>query len=310
LRNLYESTEIATIFLDRELIIRSYTPAVTRIFNLIPSDRGRPLTDISHQLDYDELPQDIQQLFSARLQIERRVDRRDGSAHYIVRALPYWTGSGNIEGAVLTFSDVSKLAKAEEQQRVLVAELNHRVKNMLAVIVSIATQTLDRYRDVASFGRAFLARLHALARSHELVSRDQWTAISVKDVVLQEINPFQSEGGNRIIANGPPVSLKPKMALSLGMIVHELGTNATKYGSLSVPDGSVEVSWALEMDSESHLVMDWSERGGPKVKKPDSNGFGLALIEREVTHGLNGKVQFDFDQPGLSVNLRIPLAQE
>jgi two-component system CheB/CheR fusion protein len=110
LKNLYEATEIATIFLDRELIIRSFTPAVTRIFNLIPSDRGRPLTDIAHNLDYAELPQDIQQLFGTRQPIERRVNRRDGDAHYIVRALPYWTGAGKVEGAVLTFNDVTSLA--------------------------------------------------------------------------------------------------------------------------------------------------------------------------------------------------------
>jgi len=111
LKNLYEATEIATIFLDRELIIRSFTPAVTRIFSLIPSDRGRPLTDIAHQLDYAQLPQDIQQVFGSRQPIERRVNRRDANAHYIVRALPYWTGAGKIEGAVLTFNDVTSLAE-------------------------------------------------------------------------------------------------------------------------------------------------------------------------------------------------------
>src|SRR5215813_13240122 len=133
LKNLYESTEIATIFLDRNLIMRSFTPAVTRIFNLIPTDRGRPLTDIAHNLDYPALAQDIQQVFGTRQPLDRRISRRGGAAHYIVRALPYWTGSGKVEGAVLTFSDVTGLAQAEEQQRVLVAELNHRVKNMLTV---------------------------------------------------------------------------------------------------------------------------------------------------------------------------------
>jgi two-component system, chemotaxis family, CheB/CheR fusion protein len=115
LKNLYESTEIATIFLDRELIVRSFTPAVTRIFNLIPSDRGRPLTDIAHHLDYPHLPQDVQQVFATRERFERRINRADGSAHYIVRVLPYWTGSGKIEGAVLTFNDVTGLARAEQQ---------------------------------------------------------------------------------------------------------------------------------------------------------------------------------------------------
>src|SRR5215471_16238320 len=307
LKNLYESTEIATIFLDRELIIRSFTPAVTRIFNLIPGDRGRPLTDIAHHLDYAELPQDIQQVFGARQPLERRVNRRDGAAHYIVRALPYWTGSGKVEGAVLTFSDVTGLAQAEEQQRVLVAELNHRVKNMLTVIVSIATQTLKQSDDVEAGREAFLDRLHAMARSYELVSRDQWSDVSLVDVVRQEVEPYRTGRDDRIVIDGPAVSLKPKLALSLGMIVHELGTNSAKYGSLSVAGGSLEVSWAIERRSGNSLVLDWIERGGPSVGKPPRHGFGLTLIEREVSHGLGGKAKIEFEDGGLQVNLRIPL---
>jgi two-component system, chemotaxis family, CheB/CheR fusion protein len=128
LRNLYESTQIATIFLDRNLVIRTFTPAVTRIFKLIPGDRGRPLTDIAHNLDYAELAQDVQQVFATRQAHERRVGRRDGNAHYIARVLPYWAANGKIDGAVLTFNDVTSLAQAEEQQRVLVAELERRGK--------------------------------------------------------------------------------------------------------------------------------------------------------------------------------------
>ena len=307
LKNLYESTDIATVFLDRELIVRSFTPAVTRIFNLIPGDRGRPLTDIFHHLDYAELPQDIQQIFGVRQPFERRVNRRDGAAHYIVRALPYWTGSGKVEGAVLTFSDVTGLAQAEEQQRVLVAELNHRVKNMLTVIASIATQTLKRSDDVEAAREAFLDRLHAMARSYELVSRDQWGDVSLLDVVRQETEPYRTGRDDRVVIEGPAVSLNPKLALPLGMIIHELGTNSAKYGSLSVAGGSLDISWAVERRSGDSLVLDWIERGGPPVGKPPRHGFGLTLIEREVSHGLGGKAKIEFEDTGLRVNLRIPL---
>src|SRR5262249_18831588 len=180
--------------------------------------------------------------------LERRVNRRDGAAHYIVRALPYWTGSGKVEGAVLTFSDVTGLAQAEEQQRVLVAELNHRVKNMLTVIVSIATQTLKQSDDVEAGRDAFLDRLHAMARAYELVSRDQWGDVSLLDVVRQEVEPYRTGRDDRI-----------------------------------------------------------AERGGPLVDKPPQHGFGLSLIEREVSHGLGGKAKIEFEDSGLRVNLRIPL---
>jgi two-component system CheB/CheR fusion protein len=304
LKNLYESTEIATIFLDRELIIRSFTPAVTRIFSLIPSDRGRPLTDIANQLDYAELAQDIQQVFGARQPLERRIGRRDGAAHYIVRVLPYWTGSGKVEGAVLTFIDVTGLAQAEEQQRVLVGELNHRVKNMLTVIRSIASQTL---RSDDGNREAFLNRLDAMARSYELVSHDQWNEVALREVVREGIEPYQTGRGDRVVIEGPDVVLKPKLALSLAMILHELGANSAKYGALSKAEGSVEVSWATEQRSKNSLVLDWIERGGPPTSKPRRNGFGLSLIEREVSHGLGGKVKIEFEPEGLRVNLKIPL---
>jgi two-component system CheB/CheR fusion protein len=307
LKNLYESTEIATIFLDRELIIRSFTPAVTRTFNLIPNDRGRPLTDISHHLDYADLPQDIQQVFGTRQPLERRVSRRDEAAHYIVRALPYWTGSGKVEGAVLTLNDVTGLARAEEQQRVLLAELNHRVKNMLTVIGSIATQTL---RSDDGGREAFLDRLNAVTRSYELVSRGQWNDVSLRDLVRQEIEPYQTDRTDRVDVDGPDVALKPKLALSLGRIIHELGANSAKHGSLSVPDGSLAISWATEKRSENSLVLDWIERGGPRVAKPPRQGFGLTLIEREVTHSLGGTAKIEFEKVGLQVNLRVPLDAE
>jgi two-component system CheB/CheR fusion protein len=307
LRNLYESTQIATVFLDRDMIIRSFTAAVTHIFSLIPTDRGRPLTDIAHHLDYAELPQDIQQVFATRQPIERRVNRRDGAAHYIMRALPYWTGSNRIEGATVTFSDVTSLAQAEEQLRVMVAELNHRVKNMLTVIVSIAGQTLKRSADAETFAKTFLDRLHAMARSHDLLSREQWSEISLRDVVTQEIEPYRLGRGDRVVIEGPPVPLTPKRALSLGMIIHELGTNSVKYGSLSAGDGSLEVTWALERRSENSLVLDWLERGGPPVAQSPPHGFGLTLIEREVGQGLGGKAKIEFAEHGLRVNLRIPL---
>jgi two-component system CheB/CheR fusion protein len=204
----------------------------------------------------------------------------------------------------LTFSDVTGLAQAEEQQRVLLAELDHRVKDMLSVIESIATETL---RSDDSGRVALLDRLHAVARSYELLSRDQWMNVPLRDVVRQEIEPYRTGRGDRVVIDGPDVALKPKLVLSLGMIIHELGANSAKHGSLSVADGSLEVSWATEKRSRNSLVLDWVERGGPPVAKPRRNGFGLTLIEREVTDGLGGKAKIEFEASGLRFNLRIPL---
>jgi two-component system CheB/CheR fusion protein len=255
-------------------------------------------------LDYAELAQDIQQVFGSRAPLERRVSRRHGGAHYIVRVLPYWTGSGKVEGAVLTFSDVTSLAEAEEQQRVVLGELNHHVKSMLTCIESIATHSL-RSDDAAR--EAFLGRLHAMVRAYELVSRDQRGDVSLREVVGQEIERYRAAPADRLVIQGPDVALKPNVALSLGMIIHELGTNSAQYGSLSSPEGSLEISWATERRSRNSLVLHWIERGGPAASKPRRNAFGLRLVEREVSEALGGKAKIEFEPDGLRANFRIPL---
>src|SRR5215475_6896594 len=169
---------------------------------------------------------------------------------------------------------------------------------MVAVIVSIATQTLKRSDDPEAAREAFLDRLHRMSRSYELVSRDQWSDVALADLVRQEIEPYIGRG-DRLVIDGPAVALKPKLALSLGMVLHELGTNAVKYGSLSMAGGSLEVTWAIEKRSANSLVLDWIERGGPPVGKAPQPGFGLSLIEREVSHGLGGKSRVEFERDGL-----------
>ena len=144
LRNLFESTRVATLFLDQHMVIRAYTPEIGGIYNLIPSDRGRPLTDIVSRIDYDELRDDVLQVMKTLQPMERRVSRRDQTAHYLLRILPYRAPDSTVDGSLVTFVDVTRIVQAEEHQRLLVDELNHRVKNMLTVVVSLASQTLRR----------------------------------------------------------------------------------------------------------------------------------------------------------------------
>jgi two-component system, chemotaxis family, CheB/CheR fusion protein len=178
------------------------------------------------------------------------------------------------------------------------------VKNMLTAIGSMATETLGS-GDAASQG--LLDRLNAMTRSYELVSRDRWGVVSLRDVVLQGIEPYRSGRTDNVAIDGPDVALKPKVALSLAMIVHELGANSVKHGSLSLPGGSLKVSWATESHSRNALVLDWVERGGPPPSEPRPHGFGLALIEGEVSHRLGGKAKIELETGGLRANFRIPL---
>jgi two-component system CheB/CheR fusion protein len=308
LKNLFESTEVATIFLDRFLIVRGFTPAVANIYNLIPSDQGRPLTDIVSRLRYTGLREDVQQVLSTLEPLERRVTRDDGAMHYLMRVQPYRTPDSDIDGAVLTFVDVTSIVKAEQHQRLLVDELNHRVKNMLTVVISLATQTLRRSPTLEAFSEAFLGRIHALTAAYSLLSSESWQTVALRDILMEELRPFLAADGSNIAIAGPRVLLEPRAALALGMAVHELTTNAIKFGALSVPDGKVQVSWSVEAGPAGEtLLLDWVETGGPAVTPPTGHGFGMTLIERGLKQDMAAEILLDFPVTGVSARLRAPL---
>lgn len=297
LNNLFQSTQIATIFLDRNLVIRSFTPAVSKLFNVLPSDQGRPLTDLSGRLVYPNLESDIRAVFGGQV-IERAVTLSDGNQHYLARLLPYRTASDAIDGVLLTFVDVSSVVAAEEQQKVLTAELSHRVKNTLAVVSSITERTLpdgERKTDL-------LGRFHALGHTHDLLSNAGWTEAPLREIIAMEVAPY----GAHITAEGPPVSLKPQAALLLALVVHELATNAAKYGSLSTPGGRVDIAWTVAGDRQRRLALSWTERGGPKIDELPRRGFGTELIQRGVRFELQGEATLGAVDGGLQCKIVIP----
>jgi len=304
LRNVFESTQIATIFLDHHLVIRSFTPAVTGIFNLISSDRGRPLTDIvSHLADTGDLKRDIQSVLENGNPVDRRVHRNDGGAHYLMRILPYHGRNNAIDGVLVTFVNVTTIVEAEAHQRTLVEELNHRVRNMLTVVGAIANQTLSKTETPELFAETFLGRIHSMAKSYDLVSREQWSEVSLQDTLLNILESYAEKGSDRVKLGGPEVAFAPPQALALGMIFHELVTNAVKFGALAKNKGHVSVTWGVE---KGRLVIRWLERDGARVSKPRRRGFGTELIERELKSALGGRVTFDYAPEGVDVQLSIP----
>jgi two-component system CheB/CheR fusion protein len=247
-------------------------------------------------------PDDIRTVLSNGSVIERPIARNVEGPHYLVRMLPYRDVDGATDGVVITFIDVTVLSDAEARQRTLIAELNHRVKNMLSIVQAIAEQTLRRTSSVTAFKAAFMPRLHAMGQSYELLSRENWTEASIEDMARQELAPF---GEGQVIMDGPPLRLKPQQALSLGMILHELATNAAKYGALSVAEGRVSLAWSREpRQGADRIEVRWSERDGPAAEAPEASGFGLTLVEREAKYSLGGAATIDFASTGLEVSLQ------
>ncbi|WP_460447963.1 CheR family methyltransferase [Alsobacter sp. SYSU BS001988] len=301
LSNLFASTQIATVFLDRNLVIRSFTPDVKRIFSILPTDKGRPLSDLSSRLPLPDLAADVQSVLESGESIERQIADEGPNVFFLLRLIPYRNSEVRVQGVVVTFVDVTTLVQAEKQQRVLVAELNHRVKNMLALVIAIADQMATPGQSLAQYKTTLIQRLRAMARSYGAISRERWVDVSLANIVKDELEPF---GLQRVSLDGPALRVRPRQALSLGMVLHELATNAGKYGALSRAEGRVKVTWSSQ---DGRLTLHWREQGGPSAAVPQETGFGMQLIQREIGYTLRGTSEIRFDPTGLSVTLTCPL---
>ena len=200
---------------------------------------------------------------------------------------------------VLVISDVTERRAAEERQNLLMREIDHRAKNALAVVQSVVK--LTKADDIDAFKMAVEGRVAALGRTHSLLAQMQWGEVDLETVIRGELAPYARSGGaDPLHLSGPPVVLQPQAVQSLGMVVHELATNAAKYGALSVDGGSVHIDWAVADGGRLHLS--WRELGGPAAIEPGRQGFGSVLIDSAVTRQLGGQVRFDWRAKGLRVD--------
>jgi len=218
---------------------------------------------------------------------------------------PIRDGDGAVAGVFVQGQDITDTVRAADRQKLMIDELNHRVKNTLATVQSIAMQTARHHPDPQRFAEAFQARLMSLSHTHDLLTRSHWEGADLRAVLQHETDAHG--GSTRIVPNGPPVALDPAQALSLGMIFHELATNAGKYGALSTPDGRVFVDWSLADQRARRLTLSWRENGGPPVAQPQRRGFGSRLIERNVRHDLAGEVELDYAEGGFTAEISLPL---
>jgi len=213
---------------------------------------------------------------------------------------------GDEANLVASAVDVTDRHEAEDTQRLLMRELDHRMKNTLQVIQAVIRRTAKSHRSVATFEQSLLGRVRAMSRAHELLAGERWLGADIDTIVRQETSTFDAGGVIRI--DGPRIRLNPKAALSIALAIHELGTNASKYGGLSSAKGTVDINWAIErVDGKPWLALHWQESGGPPVEMPTERGFGSMLIERSIAYELGGDATMEFLTTGLSVVIKAPL---
>jgi two-component sensor histidine kinase/CheY-like chemotaxis protein len=215
--------------------------------------------------------------------------------------------TGRVVGASKVARDISDRKRAEEVQRLLIDELNHRIKNTLATVQAIATQTLRRSPDPAAFVASFSGRIQSLARAHSLLTGASFQGADIHELVRDQLQ-LGGEPDQRLAWSGPSLTLEAQTALHMALVLHELGTNARKYGALSTPDGRVSVNWEVHTQDGRRLRLDWRESGGPKVRAPTTRGFGSMLIEHSLqAHG--GEVQMSWAETGLTCSINLPLPE-
>lgn len=218
---------------------------------------------------------------------------------------PILDRDGEATGVFVEGYDVTDRVRAEEQQKLLLDELNHRVKNTLATVQAIAAHTLRNHTDPKAFRELFEARLMALSGTHDLLTARNWRSARLHDVLLVELSPH---GEGRYELDGQDVNLSPNEALTLGLVFHELATNAAKYGALSRQEGRVCVAWRVSNAAGGErLSLTWREVGGPPVTPPKRRGFGSRLIERSLRGDIEGSASLDFAPEGLICRLEAPL---
>jgi two-component sensor histidine kinase len=238
------------------------------------------------------------------VQLRRSAGEEPEDAYVDFFYQPIRDSDGAIIGVFVQGHDVTEGVMAAERQKLMIDELNHRVKNTLATVQSIAMQTARSHTDPRTFAEGFQARLMALSHTHDLLTRSHWEGADLGAVLQHET---EAHGQHRVTPNGLPVALGPAAALSMGMIFHELATNAAKYGALSAPGGRVLVDWSVTNQARPVLHLSWRELDGPPVIPPERRGFGSRLIERNVRHDLAGEVKLDYASGGFCADFSIPL---
>lgn len=307
-----ETTRMAMVFADA---LRPENPIVfanDSFLSLTGYDREEVLGQsfyflVAHGAD-DEALQRINAEFEGRSDggTEIRYRRKDGSEFWAALFIsPVRDEDDRVVQYFASFVDLTHHKEAQAESRMLIDELNHRVKNTLSTVQSVVWQALRTGSDSTNILEAIQSRLSALSRSHDLLTRESWQSAGLRDVLDDALEPFGA--ADRILIEGENIRFPPKSALALGIAFNELATNAVKYGAFSNATGSVQVTWKIERQADGRrVILHWRESGGPLVNPPSRRGFGSRVIECGLAHELKGTVDLDYRTEGLVCTMNVP----
>jgi PAS domain S-box-containing protein len=288
-------------------IITSWNPGAERLFGYSAEEAvGKAINILIPEDRQDEEPEILQ-----RLRRGERTDhfetvrrRKDGSTLDISLTIsPVKNAAGAIIGASKIARDISERKRAQTHITMLAREAEHRAKNMLATVEAVVH--LTKAGTVEGFKEAVSGRIRALANVHRLFVETRWEGADVRSIATEELSAYTQGNDARIQISGPKILLEPGAAQAMAVVLHELTTNAAKYGALSVPDGRVQIEWSS--DSVGSIVLHWIETGGPPVELPNSRGFGSKVMETMIRNQLKGGLRFDWHPHGLACEITLPL---
>jgi PAS domain S-box-containing protein len=312
---LLNEAPMGVYLVDADFRIKAVNPTALPVFGDIPDLVGRDFDEVIHILWPKDYADEVVRLFRHALetgepyvtseQVEERRDRKVREYYeWRINRIALPEGS---YGVVCYFRDISVQVRARQQRELLINELNHRVKNTLATVQSVAAQTLKGTTVPTAVKDALESRLLSMAGAHDVLTQQNWEGADLRNIVERALSPFMA-ARREFDVNGPDIRLLPKSALAIAMAVHELATNAAKYGALSNGSGRISVHWDIAERDERHLQIVWTEMGGPEVTAPTRKGFGSRLIERGLAGQLGGEAVIDYRGTGVVCRIIAPLS--
>lgn len=266
--------------------------------------------------DRDRMKSEVQASIESGNQydVEYRINTPSGERRWLhIRGQAFFRADGTPLTMAGVSIDITERKRSEEHRMLLTAELNHRVKNSMAMVQSIAHQTLRSAKTLEEAEKTLDARIISLAAAHDVLTRENWESASLTEVVREALRPFTMMGADRFWYGGPEIRLPPSRALALSLALHEMATNAVKYGALTTANGRVLLNWDIDRSQQPHRFrLQWEEIGGPTVVAPKARGFGIQIIERNLAAEFNGKAAINFRPNGvvLTVNASLPVQGE